>query len=175
MKPRKIQILKNFLSNDEKAWTNPLNNVILEGLIRLFEWDNKMLEVFPVIDPDIVKIIQETARSYCPGYLCSFSNNYMIKDQTAAEPFEASEEEMTRNIFNLAFLASCSYVRDLAIVYRSREDVRKLVDDMIKGATSEAKEKRSFQNILSKMQFMDDFQREMIRNQIIHNFKEESK
>lgn len=175
MKPRKIQILKNFLANDEKAWTNPLNNVVLNGLIKLFEWDSKMLEVFPVIDPDIAEFIQESIKDYCPGYLCSFSNNYMIKDQTAAEPFEASEEETTRNIFNLAFLSGCSYVRDLAIVYRSREDVRKLVDSMIEGATSTAKEKRSFQNILSKMHFMNDFQCEMIRNQIIHNLKEESK
>ena len=108
-------------------------------------------------------------------YFCSFSNNYMIKDQTAAEPFEASEEETTRNIFNLAFLSTCSYVRDLAIVYRSKEDVRKLVDSCLEAAASDAKEKRSWMNILSRMRFMDDFQIEETRIQIVKSMEEARK
>lgn len=173
MKPRKIQILKNFLANDEKAWTNPLNYLVIEGLIKLFEWDQKILEVFPSIDPDIKQYIQKAKKTACPGYYCSYSENYMIEDQSAAKPFECPEDEEMRNIFNLAFLSSSACIRDLAIVYRSRMDVRELVDGMIDSATSEAKEKRSFKNILRHAHFMSDFQCEELRNQVIRNFKED--
>lgn len=175
MKPRKLKILKNFLANDERAWTDPLTRVILEGLIKLIEWDTKLLEIFPSIDPEISEYYLTVSEAFVPGYFCSFSENYMLEDEQQAVPFEASEEEQARNVLNLAFLASCTYIRDLADLYRTKEDVRKLVDSCLEAAASDAKEKRSWMNILSRTRFMDDFQIEKTRIQIVKSMEEARK
>jgi len=167
MKPRKLQILKNFLANDERAWMNSSTYFILQGMVKLIEWDTKMLEIFPSIDPDTTELILTVSKKHCPGYFCSFSENYMIDDESAAKPFEASEAEQVRNIFNLAFLTWCAYIRDLADMYRTKEDARNLIDSCLEAAASDAKEKRSWKNILSKTQFMNDFEIEQEYNQIV--------
>ena len=175
MKPRKLQILKNFLANDERAWSDPLSRVILEGMIRLIEWDTKMLEVFPVIDPDVMDYYLAVSEAFCPGYFCSFSENYMLEDEAEAVPFKASEEDQARNVLGLAFISSCGYIRDLANLYRTREDVRKLVDSCLEAAASDAKEKRSWKNILNRCHFLDDDQIEKTRIQIVHAIEEANK
>lgn len=175
MKPQKLKILKNFLANDERAWTDPLSRVILEGMVRLIEWDTKMMEVFPSIEPEISEYYLTVSKAFVPGYFCSFSENYMIEDEAAAKPFEASEDEQVRNVLDLAFLASCGYIRDLADLYRTREDVRKLVDSCLEAAASDAKEKRSWKNILNRTHFLNDGQIEKMRIQIVHSIEEASK
>lgn len=171
MKPRKIQILKNLLVNDERVFSDPSMRIIIEGLVSLFEWQGHMKELFPTVSQEYADYYKEYAAGCCPGFLVTFSENYMIKDQAAAVPFEASEEEELRDVYDYSLISVCAYVADLAEVYRKNKDVRKFCDDVIEAAASDEKELISWKNVLSRSWFMSDFQREQMRIKIIQGFK----
>ena len=167
MKPRKLKTLYELLSTEE----DPEKRVILKGLIKLFEWHDKMLEIYPVIEfgSDILETINKYPEIREYGYFYSFSKNYNVNDISAwkNETLEVSDDEAIRDVFEYAMMSSCAYIRDLAYIYREREDVRKLVNEIIETTASNAREKHSWINILSRGWFMSDFQRETLQNIII--------
>lgn len=169
MRPRKIQILKDAI----KETDNPLHLTILEGLVKLFEWDSKMKELFPNVESneEFVEYHRATAAEHCAGYYCTFSPNFLIEDETKAKPFDAPEEEQLRDAFNWFMISVCPYVRDLASLYRTKENVRQLVDKIINDSTTVRTERRTYRNILTYGWFMDDNQRERVRYYIIQESK----
>ena len=164
MKPRKLQILKQAAQNED----DPMQLVILEGLIKLFEWQDKMIEICPVIDfgNEILEYLNEHPCHRDSGYFYSFSKNFNIDDVTRwkDEKLEVSDDEAVRDVFNYSMIAICVYVRDLAHIYRENQKVQKLVNELIDMAASNAKENHSWKNILKRGWFMNDFQIEQMRN-----------
>ena len=163
MKPKKLQILKKFVRETE----DPLSLTILEGLIKLFEWNEKMNEYFPSIDPDVSESILSVSECCGAGFLCSFSENYQIIEDEAEDSFDIPDDELIRDVFNWSLASTCPYIRDLAGIYRKRPEVRDFVDKMIDAAASDEKERIMFRNILDRAWFMSDEQREKLRNMII--------
>ena len=167
MKPRKFAMLKGAAA----VATEPLHAVILNGLVMLIEWSGKISDTFPCIGSEYTDYYRKISADHCPGYYCSFSENYMIEDETAAVPFSAPENEIIRDVFNWSIVPVCANIRDLALLYRDREDVRDLVNKMIEGVSSDEKEKRTFQNVLSRADFMTDFEIDKFREMIIQDHR----
>lgn len=168
MKLRKLQRLKS-LEEDPDIIRDQYKLCLVKGMVDLFEWKSVLDEILGDIEkcPEIIRLYQEEAEKHCPGYLCSCSPNFMIEDESQAEAFEISDTKGAEDMRTWALISVCAYVRNLADIYRDRDDVRDLVDKIIDEISSDDREKISFKNILEYGDFMSDFELEDFRNQFI--------
>lgn len=167
MKPRKIQIIKNMAANEK----DPFQLAIMIGVIKLFEWPYKVDEILGTIENDesLINLYRSEAAKHCPGYFCSYSKNFFLDNEKLAVDFEISDIDGARNMRAWTTITLCAEVRDLSEAYCNNKKLKKLIDQMIEGAASDANERRSLRNILNLGSdfFLSDFEIDQVRNGII--------
>lgn len=91
------------------------------------------------------------------GYLCTFSENYMLRRSGTLEGYYSDEELTTDLLFGFDSQSN-PWIRSLAELYREDYNVKSLVDGWIQKYVKDEKIRQSYKNILERGRFLTDEQ-----------------
>ena len=108
------------------------------------------------------------------GYLCTFSENYMLRRSGTIET-DLPDEELIRDLFFGLDTTTDWKIRDLAESFRNDNDVKLSVEAWMQSHVRDAQTRQSYKNILERARFLTDAQMIQYWRIIIGGICEESK
>lgn len=108
------------------------------------------------------------------GYLCTFSENYMLRKSGTMKTV-LPDEELIKDLF-FGFGAITDYkIRDLAEAYRNDNDVKLSVETWMQSYIRNAQTRQSYKNILERAKFLTDAEMIQYWRTLMSGIYEESK